>query len=1101
MRSCESLGFLALIWAGLGLPAAAEPPADVLRPGAPVERTLAAGEFHVYRAELAAGHWWIAVDQRGIDVTLAVTAPEGGQVDPADSPLDRRGIESLVVRAEAEGEYLVEVRSREPAAPPGRYEIRLQALGGATPEERLRLAAETARMEAAQLYSADRRSDALARYREALDLWGELGRPGDEARALYCAAVLHRLVGETQLAFDAGRRVLTRWQELGDRYWEAATLNEIGLNQWTLGESGEARATFERALALRRAIGDRLGEIKTRNNICLTFLTRGELRQGLECYQPVFEALDEAREPQFAAAVHTNGGWVWDRLGEPDQAIEHYERALALNRRAGDRRGEAQTLNNLAWLRHGSGQLEDALASYERALEIFRELEERRWQGIVLHNIGTAYGVLGEPGRALSFLRQALALRRQAAHRRGEVATLNYLALIHRRLGELQKALDYHRQALAVVRDLDDPRQQAITLQMSAATRAAAGEPLLALEQAEKALELLRQVEDRSNEAAALDLIGRVQASLGEPGPATASLGRALMLRRAIRDRPGEAETLTALARVQRARRRLEEARASVEAALELIEGLRAKVGSTDLRATFQSTHRQTYELQVDLLMALHRSRPDRGHDREALASSERARARSLLDLLNEGGREIRQGVDPALLERRSALERRLAAKAARQTALLGGAGESEEAAAVERELDEILHQLERVEAEIESASPRYADLIRPRTLAAAEIQALLDPETALLEYALGEERSFLWWVTSDDVAVYELPGRSQIEAAARRLHQLLSATERQDRRQQAATAAELHRMLLAPVAGRLGDRRLVVVADGALHYLPFAALPDGDRGEPLVVRHEIVHLPSATVLALLRRELASRTPAPKWLAVVADPVFELDDPRLAAAAAVPETALAGSASGAPSFRRLPGSGREAESIAALAPPGETLMALGFEASRTTVLSDRLRPYRVVHFATHGVIDAETPRLSGLVLSLFDRRGRPQEGFLRLHDLYDLDLGAELVVLSGCRTALGREIRGEGLVGLTRGFMYAGAPRVVASLWRVEDRATAELLTRFHRSMAADGLSPAAALRAAQLSLRQERRWKDPYYWAGFVLMGEWAAPPSPGKG
>ncbi len=214
-------------------------------------------------------------------------------------------------------------------------------------------------------------------------------------------------------------------------------------------------------------------------------------------------------------------------------------------------------------------------------------------------------------------------------------------------------------------------------------------------------------------------------------------------MRRAIRDLPGEAETLIALARVERDRGRLDPARARVEAALELIEGLRVRVSSTDLRATFQGTHRQAYELHVDLLMALHRLWPDRGYHREALAASERTRARALLDLLTETRQEIRQGVEPALRERRSALERRLSAKAARRTALLARA-DSEEAAAVERELGFILHQLERVEADIRHTSPRYADLSRPRSLSAGEIQALLDPETALLEYALGEERSFL---------------------------------------------------------------------------------------------------------------------------------------------------------------------------------------------------------------------------------------------------------------------------------------------------------------------------------------------------------------------
>ncbi len=166
--------------------------------------------------------------------------------------------------------------------------------------------------------------------------------------------------------------------------------------------------------------------------------------------------------------------------------------------------------------------------------------------------------------------------------------------------------------------------------------------------------------------------------------------------------------------------------------------------------------------------------------------------------------------------------------------------------------------------------------------------------------------------------------------------------------------------------------------------------------------------------------------------------------------------------------------------------------AFDFAADRQAVLGESLRPYRFVHFATHGIIDTRTPALSGLVLSLYDRQGRPREGFLRLHDVYGLRLDAELVVLSGCRTALGTQMRGEGLWGLTRGFFSAGARRVMASLWQVEDRAAAELMQRFYRALWRDGMTPAAALRSAKLSLRRERRWRDPYFWAAFVLEGDW---------
>jgi CHAT domain-containing protein len=189
---------------------------------------------------------------------------------------------------------------------------------------------------------------------------------------------------------------------------------------------------------------------------------------------------------------------------------------------------------------------------------------------------------------------------------------------------------------------------------------------------------------------------------------------------------------------------------------------------------------------------------------------------------------------------------------------------------------------------------------------------------------------------------------------------------------------------------------------------------------------------------------------------------------------------------------RLPGTRREAAAITALVPTTERKQALDFEASRVTATSEELSQYRIIHFATHGLLNSQHPELSGIVLSLVDAQGKPQDGFLRLHEIYNLKLPAELVVLSACQTGLGKEIKGEGLVGLTRGFMYAGAARVMASLWKVDDRATAELMKQFYQGMVKDGLRPAAALRAAQVAMWKQQRWQEPYYWAAFVLQGEW---------
>ncbi|MGH9364414.1 MAG: CHAT domain-containing protein, partial [Thermoanaerobaculia bacterium] len=323
--------------------------------------------------------------------------------------------------------------------------------------------------------------------------------------------------------------------------------------------------------------------------------------------------------------------------------------------------------------------------------------------------------------------------------------------------------------------------------------------------------------------------------------------------------------------------------------------------------------------------------------------------------------------------------------------------------------------------------------------------------------------------------------------------------------------AAALSQMLLGPVARKLGSKRLLIVVDGALQYVPFAALPSPTRGGyvPLGAEHEVVSLPSASVLAVLRREIAGRAPLSKTLAVLADPVFEKDDERLKkvgrdtkeSAKAIPplDSPLVRSAQdlgleegGRLRIPRLPFTRREAEAIFSLAPAAKRKEVLDFDANRAAATSEELGQYRFVHFATHGFLNSIHPELSGLVLSLVDRNGNDQNGFLTALEVYNLKLPVDLVVLSGCRTGLGKDVKGEGLIGLTRGFMYAGAARVLVSLWDVDDEATAELMTRFYDGMLGRRhLSPAAALRAAQISISKEKRWQAPYYWAAFVLQGE----------
>jgi CHAT domain-containing protein len=337
---------------------------------------------------------------------------------------------------------------------------------------------------------------------------------------------------------------------------------------------------------------------------------------------------------------------------------------------------------------------------------------------------------------------------------------------------------------------------------------------------------------------------------------------------------------------------------------------------------------------------------------------------------------------------------------------------------------------------------------------------------------------------------------------------------------------ASLSRMVLAPVAGQLGTKRLMIVADGALHFVPFAALPVVSGGaprtnrlsKPLIADHEIVNLPSASTLAVVRGEVAGRQKASKAVVALADPVFMKSDervkqrsdvdtlmgrPRFVTKQRRSESTMnrqlvkeaaddTGIASDELYVPRLPGTRREAERIVAMVPDIDRRLALDFAANRETAMSAELGQYRYVHFSTHGLLNSVHPELSGVVFSLVNERGEDEDGFLRAHELFNLKLPAEVVVLSACQTGVGKTIRGEGLVSLTRGFMYAGAPRVVVSLWGVSDWGTTDLMVRFYQGMLNEGMRPAAALRTAQLSLMNDKRWTSPYYWAPFTLQGEW---------
>jgi CHAT domain-containing protein/Flp pilus assembly protein TadD len=1116
-----------------------------LQPGKPVERELSGGQSHSYKITAISGQYLhIVVEQRGIDVEVALFTPDGKKIGEADSEQVIEGSENISAITEAPGSYLIEVRSAKKTVKAGRYEVEVEELRVVTAEDKYRVAGESAFRDAERLKDGtiEAKRKSIEKYHGALELYRRASDRRGEAQTLTSIGVIHRLLGEQQKALEKFNEALPIFQAAGNHRGEAQTLHNIGLVYWSLGEQQKALEKHNEALPIFQAVGDRRGEAQALNNIGLAYHAMEEQQKALEKFNealPIFQAVGNHRGE--AQTLH-NIGLVYWSLGEPQKALEKYNEALPLKLALGDRSGEARTLNNIGVAYWSLGEQQKALEKYNDSLLIQRALGDRSGEARTLTGIGMVYHSLGETQKALEKYNDSLLIQRALGDRRGEATALNNIGVVYDSLGEKRKALEKFNEVLPLRRAIGDRRGAAVTLNSIGEVYQSLGETQKALGKHNEALPIFQAVGDRSGEARTLNNIGVAYHSLGETQKALGKYNEALLLSREVSDRNREADTLLGIARVEQKRGNLNQARQTVEQAVGMVESLRTNIASQELRASYFASRHKFFESYIDVLMQMHKQNPAAAFDAIALAVSERARARSLLELLEESRADIRQGVDSSLLERESFLRQLLNAKAAAQVSLLNSKHTPAQADAAAKEVASLTTAYDELRAQIRARSPRYAALTRPQPLPLAEIQQqVLDPDTLLLEYSLGDDASHLFLVSQTSITWRQLPKRTEIEEAARRVRELLTAPQPQpgdtEAKYQARVkearedywtrAAELSRMLLGPIASHLGSKRLAIVADGALQYIPFSALPapspvnDGGRNsgaepQPLFVEHEIVNLPSASTLATLRRETAGRKPAEKSLAVLADPVFTDDDTRVrrnvSKTGAKEKTKPADSEKIDIAFQQMVRSGletgvidaeggfgrllstrREAAAISALVPERERMQALDFEASRTTALRPELGEYRIVHFAAHGMLNNIHPELSGIVLSLVDEAGRQQDGFLRLQDIYNLKLPAELVVLSACQTGLGKEIKGEGLVGLTRGFMYAGAPRVVASLWKVDDRATSELMKRFYQGMLGpERMSPAGALRQAQLSIWKQKQWRAPYYWAAFVLQGEW---------
>jgi CHAT domain-containing protein/Tfp pilus assembly protein PilF len=875
------------------------------------------------------------------------------------------------------------------------------------------------------------------------------------------------------------------WNLSNDAYVEALRLASSAtpsvraelLRQWGVGfeyrdDLVNAERRYQAALMEWRGTGrDNMAVANTVLSLAIVQMKGGDLAKAEISLDEVLHAAQEdaPNSLQMALAL-ANFGVLFEDEGDLARAERFYLLALKLEEKHFPGSIHlAHTFTSLGTLAQQEGNLQRAELLERRALSITQRFGESLQVAAILTHLSECVLERGKVEEAERYQKRALLIQQKLAPETiSVVSMLANLGKIARKRGALSEAETYYGQAWDLAKRINAPDREIASFLIGRA------EVLLDARELPKAEDMYR----------------KSLALLEKSAPQSTDYGN----------------TLAALASILRQEEQFKEATQLYDQALALLEEKSPYLSDiTEQRSRYRARLANYYREYIELLRM-------QGQLEGAFEVVEGFRARTLFERLAQEHAELQSGTDPGLRKRAQWVKAELDAKTTYRLRLTTENHTDQQLSQVEAEISELLLRYQEIQEQMRASDPAHATLATAQNLKISEIQSLLDADTVLLEYVLGEDCSYAWVLTDASVSAIKLPNRNTIETAAHRVYQLMAkrgtnsvtttTTMVVDRQND---AVRLSRMVIGPLLPLLRHKRLVIVADGALQYIPFSALPDPDAGYtvPLLVQHEISNLPSASVLAELRQRRTGRKQPSYLAAIIADPVFDPRDERLRGASTrVPPKSWnsdlkrsaidLGYRDGTRYLNRLLYTRNEAKAILAAMPNEKVMLALDFDASRKTVLSPALANYRIVHFATHGILDNRHPELSGLVMSLVNRKGQPEDGFLKLQDIYNMKLPVDLVVLSGCETGIGEQIQGEGLISLTRAFMFAGATRVVASLWSVSDEATAALMGDFYRKMETDGLTPPAALRAAQIQMWKKKRWTSPYYWAAFQIQGEW---------
>jgi CHAT domain-containing protein/Tfp pilus assembly protein PilF len=904
-----------------------------------------------------------------------------------------------------------------------------------------------------------RSTEALKTYTQALKIVHQINDRDTEDILLNNIAYSYDALGQYTEALAYYQQSLIITRQIGNRSSEALTLTNIGVLYNKQGFYAKALEYHQQALAIMRALGEQASIGSALVNIGSVYHDQGRYDEALSHYQEALKILHKEGNRMAESAALNNIALTLSAQGNKNEALTYYQQALAIVRKVGNRIEEGATLHNIAGIHFDQGIYAEALATYQQALTIRRSVSDRLGEASTLSGIGLVYHTQARYMEALAFYQQALAIRQEIGDRAGEALTLNNIGGIYAEQTHLAEALSYYQQALVIRQEIGDHAGEAVTLNNIGGILIDQERYSAALRNYQQALAIRQEVGDRAGEATTLHNIGFVYSLQGDDTQALVYYRQALAIRREVGDQLGEARTLANMGASYDTQGALTDALRTYDQALAIIETIRSTAGSEEGRTSFINQYSFLYNRMIELYT-------QQQETSLAFTLTERGRARAFLDSLATGQVELTDNVAADLLaQENQAYSARQAAQETLAKAKALNPPDPALVADLEVQLGAAESAYNAALSSLQTHQARLSDLVAGRnenvlTLAAAQKQ--IDNQTTLISYWMLTDKTVAFVITADDTVVVELP-----DATTENLQNVLSSLYqwRNTETPYPRPLRSLYSWLMAPLKEYILTPNVTIIPHQALHYVPFAALTDG---EYYVGQQYILSLlPSASVLPFLAQN-GERTQAhPNYQALVFGN---------------PETALSA----------LPAAAAEAQAVAGLL---ATTAYTGRSASEMRLRAN-LTGTRVLHIAAHGEYNVANPLSSAIVLAATEHI----DGRLEAHEIFSLSFqGNDLVVLSACQTNLNELTdsnqiavsRGDEIVGLTRAFFFAGSPTVISSLWNVDDVATETLMVSFYKHWLQEGLSKAQALQAAQADVRADPRWASPFYWAGFVLNGD----------